>query len=88
MQGVLAMTMVVRDEEEILAANLAYHRALGVDVILVIDHGSSDATPEILDRHAGTGAVRWWRRRSARTCSPTGSAGCWRSPVMSMTPRG
>ncbi len=61
MQRVLAMTMVVRDEEEILAANLAYHQALGVDVVLVIDHGSSDATPEILERHAKSGVVRWWR---------------------------
>src|SRR5436305_9703888 len=57
----LAMTMVVRDEEEILAANLDYHLAQGVDALLVIDHGSSDGTPEILQSYARTGAVRSWR---------------------------
>jgi Glycosyl transferase family 2 len=50
--GVLAMTMVVRDEQDIVAANLDYHLAQGVDVILVTDHSSTDRTPEILAEYA------------------------------------
>ena len=44
------MTMVVRDEEDVVGANLDYHLAQGVDAILVTDHASSDGTPEILAR--------------------------------------
>ena len=49
----LVMTLVVRDEEDVIEANLLAHRALGVDRFLVLDNGSTDRTPEILDR---------WRR--------------------------
>jgi Glycosyl transferase family 2 len=59
--GVLAMTLVVRDEEDILEANLDYHLAQGVDVILAMDHGSSDRTSEILSRYAAGGRVHWLR---------------------------
>jgi len=59
--GVLALTLVVRDEEDILASNLDYHLAQGVDVILVVDHGSSDRTPEILREYEGTGRVHAFR---------------------------
>ncbi|MBV8989996.1 MAG: glycosyltransferase family 2 protein, partial [Solirubrobacterales bacterium] len=60
-RGVLALTLVVRDEEDILAANLDYHLAQGVDVILVIDHGSVDSTPAILTEYGSTGRVRSFR---------------------------
>jgi glycosyltransferase involved in cell wall biosynthesis len=56
--GVLAVTLVVRDEEDILAANLDYHLAQGVDVILAVDHGSRDGTGDILESYARTGRVR------------------------------
>jgi hypothetical protein len=59
--GVLALTLVVRDEEDVLPANLDYHLAQGVDVVLVIDHGSSDRTPEILNEYERAGRVRAFR---------------------------
>ncbi len=59
--GVLAMTLVVRDEDDILESNLEYHLAQGIDVILALDHGSSDRTSEILSDYAGGGRVRWLR---------------------------
>lgn len=59
--GVLALTLVVRDEEDVLPANLDYHLAQGVDVVLVVDHGSSDRTPEILGEYEQTGRVRAFR---------------------------
>jgi hypothetical protein len=54
----LVMTLVVRDEEEILEDNLDYHFNRGVDFVLATDHGSSDATPEILRRYADAGVLQ------------------------------
>ena len=54
----LAATLLVRDEEEILHAHLDYHLAQGVDLFLVMDNGSVDATPEILGEYERAGAVR------------------------------
>jgi hypothetical protein len=51
------MTMVVRDEADVLEANLQHHLRQGVDVVLVTDHASQDATSEILERYARAGAV-------------------------------
>jgi glycosyl transferase family 2 len=63
--NVLALTLVVRDESDILAANLDYHLAQGVDVILAIDHGSSDGTTGILREYErSTGRVRSFREEA------------------------
>jgi Glycosyl transferase family 2 len=59
--GVLAMTMMVRDEEDILADNLRYHLDQGVDLVLVVDHGSSDGTQDILKEYERAGHVRSYR---------------------------
>jgi Glycosyl transferase family 2 len=53
----IVMTLKVRDEEDILADNLRFHRAQGVDFFVVTDNGSTDATPEILSRYADAGLV-------------------------------
>jgi glycosyltransferase involved in cell wall biosynthesis len=51
------MTLLVRDLEDIVAANLAYHLGRGVDHIIVTDNGSTDDTRAIVERFAGTGRV-------------------------------
>jgi len=51
----LVMTLKVRDEEDVIADNLRFHRALGVDHFIVMDNGSLDRTPEILQRFADAG---------------------------------
>ena len=41
----LVMALKVRDEGDILEANLRFHHALGVDHFVVTDNGSTDETP-------------------------------------------
>jgi Glycosyl transferase family 2 len=52
------MVLIVRDEGDILEANLRYHHALGVDRFVVTDNGSQDETPEILRRYAEAGLAQ------------------------------
>jgi hypothetical protein len=70
------MVMNVRDEEDILDANLRAHLALGVDFFLLVDHKSTDGTPEILRRYQEAGFaevtrdqsdVPFWKREDAAT---------------------
>jgi hypothetical protein len=53
----LVMTLLVRNEADIIEANLDYHLAQGVDFVIVTDHGSSDRTPELLSRYENAGAL-------------------------------
>ncbi len=57
----LVMTLLVRDEEDILAANLEFHRAAGVDHVIATDNLSEDATPDILEAYAQQGWLTWRR---------------------------
>ena len=49
------MTLVVRDERDIIEQHLAFHRAAGVDAMIVTDHASTDGTEEVLARHEHAG---------------------------------
>jgi hypothetical protein len=57
----LAMTLLVRNEADIIEANLRYHRAQGVDLFVVADNGSTDGTLEILERYERAGLVKLQR---------------------------
>jgi hypothetical protein len=54
----LVMTLLVRDEEDIVRANLDFHLAQGVDQVIVTDNGSEDATAEILREYETQGVLR------------------------------
>ena len=54
----LVMTLLVLDEEEIVADNLDFHLAQGVDEVIVTDNGSVDGTLEILRAYEARGLVR------------------------------
>ena len=54
----LVMTLLVRDEEDILQENLDFHLSQGVDFIIVTDNLSNDGTPGILEKYQRSGYVR------------------------------
>jgi Glycosyl transferase family 2 len=74
----LVMTLLARDEEDVVEENLIYHLERGVDFVVATDNNSSDATPEILERYQREGHVHLihepstdfaqhiWRTRMAR----------------------
>jgi glycosyl transferase family 2 len=54
------MTLLVRNEADILADQLRLHYALGVDAVIVTDNASTDATPEILREFARDHELHIW----------------------------
>lgn len=53
----LIMTLVVKNEEDILEKNIRFHKAMGVDGFIVTTHNSSDKTNEILEKLQKEGLV-------------------------------
>src|SRR5712691_5087283 len=73
----LVQTLVVRDEVDVVEAQIAYHLNAGVDFVLATDHESRDGTTDILESFARDGYLRRfgvegpvreseWRTRMAR----------------------
>lgn len=54
----LVMTLLVQDEEDVLADHLSFHLDRGVDFVIVTDNDSRDSTPDILEDFRRAGAVR------------------------------
>ena len=54
----LVETLVVRDEADIVGAQIAYHLNAGIDFVIATDHASRDGTTEILDSFARQGYLR------------------------------
>jgi hypothetical protein len=48
----LVMTLLVRDEADIIDEQISFHLAAGVDFIVATDHDSTDGTAEVLDQYA------------------------------------
>jgi glycosyl transferase family 2 len=52
------MTLVCRNESDIITEQIAFHLAMGVDFVLATDNGSVDRTPELLDHFRRMGRLR------------------------------
>lgn len=55
----LVMTLVVRDEADIVDANIRFHLAQGVDHVIATDHASRDDTTRILRGHERSGRLTY-----------------------------
>ncbi len=55
----LVMTLLVRDEQDIIRANIDYHLRQGVDFFLATDNRSIDATTDILRQYESRGVLRY-----------------------------
>jgi hypothetical protein len=51
------MTLLARDEADIVDAQIAYHLHAGVDFVVATDNRSEDGTTEILERYAREGVL-------------------------------
>ena len=56
-QPKLIMTLLVKNEEEIVARNLEFHKKMGVDGFIVTDNNSSDGTMDILKEYKEKGWI-------------------------------
>jgi hypothetical protein len=53
----LVMTLLVRDEADVVDAQIAHHLAAGVDHVVATDNRSTDGTTDILERWEATGRL-------------------------------
>lgn len=54
----VCMTLLVKNEEDILEQNLIFHKEKGVDFFIVTDNNSTDRTPEILRKYKEKGWIK------------------------------
>jgi hypothetical protein len=57
----VVMTLLVRDEEDILAANFDFHLLQGIDFFVVTDNLSVDGTPDIIEEYVRRGVAVYLR---------------------------
>ena len=62
----LVMTLLVRDEEDIVGRQIAFHLAAGVDFVVATDHESRDRTIEILEHYERKGVLHVLHESGAR----------------------
>ena len=53
----LIMTLLVKNEADILEQNLLFHKHMGVDQFIITDNDSTDGTPQIIEKYVKKGWV-------------------------------
>jgi hypothetical protein len=61
----LVLTLLTRDQADVVDALVAYHIHAGVDFVIAMDHGSTDGTAEILESYEREGSLRLIRQTSS-----------------------
>lgn len=54
----LVMTLLVKNEEDVLEAHLRFHKAMGVDSFIVTDNNSTDSTIDIIKKYQSLGWIK------------------------------
>lgn len=54
---IIVMTLLVKDEEEVLEQNILFHKKMGVDGFIITDNGSTDGTGFIIEKYKEKGWV-------------------------------
>lgn len=57
-EPIVFMTLLVKNEEDILEENLLFHKAMGIDGFIVTDNNSTDKTPDILKKYKRMGWIK------------------------------
>ncbi len=60
----LVMTLLVRDEVDIVDAHISFHLNAGVDLVIAMDHRSEDGTSELLEAYERDGHVSLIRQEA------------------------
>lgn len=60
----LVMTLLVRDEADIVDAQISFHLNAGVDYVIAMDHRSTDGTTEILEDYERGGCLHLIRQNA------------------------
>ena len=53
------MTLLVRDEQDILRENIEFHKSQGVDFFIATDNRSTDDTTKILKEYESLGILKY-----------------------------
>ena len=53
----LIMTLLVKNEEDLLEKNLQFHKAMGIDYFIITDNNSTDRTAEIIEKYKQKGWI-------------------------------
>ncbi len=57
----IVMTLLAKDEEDIIRENIEYHLSQGIDYFIVTDNASKDSTTDILKEYEAKGVLKYIR---------------------------
>jgi len=80
----LVMTLLVRDEEDIIGENIEFHIRQGVDFFLVMDNNSIDNTKNILKKYEESGILKYYYKDDDVLSKKNGSPLCQGKPFLFM----